>query len=831
MIPNYLWGSERQVPETDEDGWGGEGTGIVFDLIEGVDTLSARSPAGVISPRLNHGSSPTSLAGGGTLTKTAALHEVQGTGGPVTLSAVTAIADGTVDGEELVLAGLSDVNTVTILDGANVLIWGTLTLGAGHHIRLRWDTTLGVWVEEFRSAGHQLRDQGALELYEDIANGTDKVSIRAPVGLAASYTLTLPTALDAGGYLQVGADGTVIVTAGSASLDTAYDAGRTITVDAGPVEMEAPAGSVGYVLEILQEAAAQPGLLLRKTGVGAGALLDLDNAGTGPDILGNAWEMSAGGVLAAARVDLTDNSANPVLDLTQAGAGLDVRGTGTSWQVTKAGSAKFLDVVAGGHEIDARYYGAIGSGAVDDTAAIQAAIDAAEAGAWKVVKLPPGTYNVSTLTQKTGVTLRGSGYTTILSAVGTTPGHAVIEVNNKQNWGLERLKIDGNSAGSTLLPDTLGIMVTGTGGDCANFIIDDVWLWDCHYRGLNVRSAVNSRIRNIFIEEGCDEIGFLVGTNTAETFTVQNLQIENVVIRNVLTDGGGIWRQTGTGTVKDIQISNLIVHRPGLANTGHGWFSHNVQDLTVSNFAITDGQNVNGNGLHIESGSRHRYTNGIIRDMQLYGLTLAGTYPTDMSFVNVAINSCQRGVVIEGNTNTPAQRIHFTDVDVSECEYDGWFLAGWYVFLTGCTAADNGQNGAPDYAGFFLQSALVNGKPLHIHFTACHAYDSGVNKQAYGISFGDNCDRIHFDSTSTFQGTVEGVHFANGNIADDVYFSLGRGPIGKSRFTNGTAAPGALTWAVGDIVWNTTPSAGGVLCWVCVTAGTPGTWKAIAVAA
>lgn len=45
----------------------------------------------------------------------------------------------------------------------------------------------------------------------------------------------------------------------------------------------------------------------------------------------------------------------------------------------------------------------------------------------------------------------------------------------------------------------------------------------------------------------------------------------------------------------------------------------------------------------------------------------------------------------------------------------------------------------------------------------------------------------------------------------------------KDRF--GVSAPSAGTWAVGDTVWNTTPTAGGTMGWVCTTAGTPGTWK------
>lgn len=41
----------------------------------------------------------------------------------------------------------------------------------------------------------------------------------------------------------------------------------------------------------------------------------------------------------------------------------------------------------------------------------------------------------------------------------------------------------------------------------------------------------------------------------------------------------------------------------------------------------------------------------------------------------------------------------------------------------------------------------------------------------------------------------------------------------------GSAAPTVGTWKVGDIVYDTTPSASGNIGWVCVTAGTPGTWK------
>jgi hypothetical protein len=43
--------------------------------------------------------------------------------------------------------------------------------------------------------------------------------------------------------------------------------------------------------------------------------------------------------------------------------------------------------------------------------------------------------------------------------------------------------------------------------------------------------------------------------------------------------------------------------------------------------------------------------------------------------------------------------------------------------------------------------------------------------------------------------------------------------------TVGAAAPAAGAHVVGEIVWNTSPTSGGTIGWVCTTAGTPGTWK------
>lgn len=49
--------------------------------------------------------------------------------------------------------------------------------------------------------------------------------------------------------------------------------------------------------------------------------------------------------------------------------------------------------------------------------------------------------------------------------------------------------------------------------------------------------------------------------------------------------------------------------------------------------------------------------------------------------------------------------------------------------------------------------------------------------------------------------------------------------IGTTTQSYGSAAPTSGTYTLGSIVWNTNPTAGGNVGWICTTAGTPGTWK------
>ena len=60
---------------------------------------------------------------------------------------------------------------------------------------------------------------------------------------------------------------------------------------------------------------------------------------------------------------------------------------------------------------------------------------------------------------------------------------------------------------------------------------------------------------------------------------------------------------------------------------------------------------------------------------------------------------------------------------------------------------------------------------------------------------------------------------------EDQVNRLAEGMI-SARHNSSTAAPTTGPHQRGDIVWNTQPTAGGMVWFVCVVAGEPGTWKA-----
>lgn len=290
MIDKSLWGVTRHIPETEEEGWDADVTGLLSSLTDGLDGLSLLS-GGVVF--LRQATVSATYGAAGTVSPTSPAMRIAGAAAPVTLSAVTAIADGAAEGQLLTLIGNHATRVVTILDGANVnLAAGDITLKQGDSITFRWDATAGEWLEVSRS-------------------GLNGFVLPAAVGL---------------GYLYSDVNGNIAVTPGSASLQTAYLAGGGVQLDAvvGPFDFHALAGFAQNMVTLHHEgngaifSATQDGnnpiLIGTKGGAGAGNVLDLTNAGTGYCVL-----LTQNGNNVALRIAQAANQ--PCIQLHQVGTG------------------------------------------------------------------------------------------------------------------------------------------------------------------------------------------------------------------------------------------------------------------------------------------------------------------------------------------------------------------------------------------------------------------------------------------------------------------------------------------------------------------------------
>lgn len=143
-VSQDLFGITYQIPQSDEEPWGTNVTAIIVALADYLDSIGI-SLSGQGIQKLP--STTTIVAGATTLSVTHPRHRVIGNGGPVTMSATNALSDGLEDGHLVTVLGISDTETVTILDGARTKQNGNVTLGLGSQITYCWDQLLQLWIE------------------------------------------------------------------------------------------------------------------------------------------------------------------------------------------------------------------------------------------------------------------------------------------------------------------------------------------------------------------------------------------------------------------------------------------------------------------------------------------------------------------------------------------------------------------------------------------------------------------------------------------------------------------------------------------------------------
>jgi hypothetical protein len=440
--------------------------------------------------------------------------------------------------------------------------------------------------------------------------------------------------------------------------------------------------------------------------------------------------------------------------------------------------------------VKAYQFGAVGNGSNDDTAEIQAAIDACPAGG--IVYFPPGIYMISA--------------PLIVPAYRTLAGN-IWAANNATTNARSQIKMVAGGS-------------TGTWGRKA-MITHAYYSGDSSDQGPIV-------VRDLYINGNSQNVGsgiVVMGScNVIEQCLIDNF--------NGTTD----WTSTS-----------------GTAGSGYGvvWTTARYDGTDQGQNAVNSWFRQLRIGCNNPSIFVQKTVSGGITDYVLQDIICL--IPPDYTHAkdDIRLEATGGAILRHIHTNgTAGSGIHTVGsavgfLRITECYLDGWGCgngSGQYsgIEVDSFTGFDGG-NGAPiaisDIQGNFRSNQDGPGSYCFIDVNATNEAEVAIN----------NC-------TAHIQATSGTHHFfdlagssANGTftISNCIANYLGVSPnfseakIFKSSLSGmevrvencnwmyGTAAPAGGNWGVGMRRWHSAPAAAAPMGWICTAAGSPGTWRAM----
>lgn len=503
------------------------------------------------------------------------------------------------------------------------------------------------------------------------------------------------------------------------------------------------------------------------------------------------------------------------------------------------------------------------------------------------VNMLVGTGRVGCVVEKLYFQNSGYGNTVPVPGVFTGMGCGVIFMNStncavKDSWFY---KCGGHGQGVSAIYFSSSQRCTASGNtitESLNGINSDNWYY-------NVDSSARSRANDIIGNTIFKTYGFAIAVDIFDTDAfgqeigdsiVGNVLfgnkygisvlgqkvtvVGNTIDMNNYSFGGVGWDAimvTGSNiTISDNTISNsyrngVMIYANNLAGTGVPGYPVGglaARNISVSNNIIKwdsgiPAGDVNGscgiklvNGSATNAVSRISIQNNIISSARNRGILADGSLFSigNCKIVNNTVTSClDSGIKVEGiydndllidgnscstNTNYGIEVISSPKGRITNNQINANTRHGIYV--TGCsrtaialnTLRDNGTETPNTYDGIHItgnSTVCVVLSNLSGNFT--------TSNQRYGININDSvggaCNIIGNQYTSNATSNFNEVF----TYSNSRYMESESG----SKVNRRSAAPTTGTWAQGDIVYSTTPTAGGFIGWVCVTSGAPGTWK------
>jgi hypothetical protein len=293
-------------------------------------------------------------------------------------------------------------------------------------------------------------------------------------------------------------------------------------------------------------------------------------------------------------------------------------------------------------------FGAVGDGVANDTAAIQAAVDATSAAGGGTVYFPAGTYSVSNgnpgatswdnevaIWVKTdNIHLLGAGRgATKIRLANSGEAHVIkfgqrVDVSiSVSNCSVKSMEIDGNRANQatpTALDDHWGGVDVASG--CSQVILNDLYVHDTTYYaiGFQQNDFSDCAITNVFAENtGADGIDW----KDRDGLNVRNI-ISNVSVSNFGLVAG-LSQQAGINPRGGIQINNVNVYgfsgdREGIRIEG-GVTASNPNGTILDNFIV--------------QASDQGTTRGV-------NLNVGGGFPQNVTVSNGRVFGCNGNIVV-----------------------------------------------------------------------------------------------------------------------------------------------------------------------------------------
>jgi len=373
-----------------------------------------------------------------------------------------------------------------------------------------------------------------------------------------------------------------------------------------------------------------------------------------------------------------------------------------------------------------QWFGATGKGLIDDSRAIQKAIDSLTSGG--IVVFPPGQYLVLIpLELRNNVVLQGTEGGSVLTSTGT---RGLVHGNGVTGAGLEHLKLTGGND---------GVVFFNFSDRC---FVNCCWLYNNANNGVLINSSDNCKVTFCTIEDAGKNGVYLYNGTT-------NSRVEGCNILSPVNKGISIFN----GSTHNFAVANY------LWNVGEaGIFINDSTDTTHSNYNEIIANIVYRSGVSATSGG-----NGIEAGLEQLGANIMGNLIVQAGYGRAGLSL----------PSLYGVSIHGTDVSVIGNKAVSSLYHGFYFYeasdctCIGNTSLNSSQDSVGSYDGIRVHGTVTNPSNDNTFIGNRCRDKQGTKTQDYGIREAGTSDYNLFIANS-LRGNISGgiTTVGVGTIAD-----------------------------------------------------------------